>query len=673
MKKMIQFSTLIAGIAFMALSCTQQFAPAPDMIQPSGTPLSVCWDFDSDEGWLYSSTSRELEKKLENGSIFLFSFADKKDASNIQSCRNDFLSGKYEWRLYIPVIQADEQVAIKCGLKSAEGRQLDFCIAYGPQQTRSDFELSSDELLLCVGSSANPFSASYCAIAPGWHNFELILEQNTDGYRSFWMVDGEQKYSISLDYGPNHTEFALFSFLGYEQSAGSLIPSKAYQLRIDYVKADAYVSGNYKEGSDNSELSFSISGDVPLADGTEISLFSQGGNYRFVSSNSKISGIAPVDDSYWALYPYDPQASISKTGIATILPADITAYESVGDVHGPSFAVTENDSFCFSAMTSILQFRLEESLANVSEIIISDPSGSSLEGNTTIDCDNSTLYIKALSDACIHLKTSNGSAFKPGVPYYACIPAGRYSSGLDLTLLEADKQVGSVSLPSIELKAGECSKLQDLSIEEKWAETRWDFDNNINGWYYYTHNPASGECYSFENGCVKLWTNANSMDRNKLHTIRKDFGEGIYTFRTYVTRIAPGEKCSIGAFIYADDSHEMDFEIGYGKESARTGCGAAEDEMVACMTSQDLPFNSTYTPISVGWHTLVLKLNVIDGKYRMTWIIDDIQIKQLNLRYGPEIKFLISVSVENLEFMGDFQPQHENYALFDYVSYKQQQ
>ena len=51
-----------------------------------------------------------------------------------------------------------------------------------------------------------------------------------------------------------------------------------------------------------------------------------------MSSNSKISGIAPVDDSYWALYPYDPQASISKTGIATILPADITAYEAIKNV-----------------------------------------------------------------------------------------------------------------------------------------------------------------------------------------------------------------------------------------------------------------------------------------------------------------------------------------------------
>ena len=49
---------------------------------------------------------------------------------------------------------------------------------------------------------------------------------------------------------------------------------------------------------------------------------------------------------------------------------------------------------------------------------------------------------------------------------------------------------------------------------------------------------------------------------------------------------------------------------------------------------------------------------------------DDIKIKELDLRYGPEIKFLISVSVENLEFMGDFQPTHENYGLFDYVSYK---
>ncbi len=672
MRRMVHICSMIACLGLMAFACTQQPSPQPDKTQPSGSPLSLLWDFDSDADWVFTASSGDLSCNVENGSIYLYSRANRKDISSIETLRNDFLSGEYEWRLYVPNFQSGEQIAFTCGLRLADASALTFGISYGTQELRSDFGLAADELMLCLSSSSGPYSASYCAVSPGWHNLKIKLSEDALSYKAAWLLDGEEKFSISLDYGPEQRGFSLFCSLGYEQGSGTKVPEQDYQVRIDYVSADAYVSGSYIEGANPVSLSFGISGNVPLSDGLEFSLFSKGGNYRFVSRNSEISGSAPEDASYWALFPYDSAASISKTGISTSIPSEVKAFESLEAAQCLSVAETESDSFYFYDLMSRMQLCLDESLADVSEIIISDPSGRALEGSLTIDCDSFDLYTKALSDACIHLKPADVSAFKTDVPYFFSILSGRYAQGLELRFMSGGSLKGSISLPAMELKAGECSDMQQLSIEQQWKETRWEFNSNINGWYYYTHNPASGECYSLEDGCLKLWTNANSMDRNKLHTIREDFGEGIYTFRTYVSRIAAGEKCSIGAFIYSDDAHEMDFEIGYGKAAARQACGAADDEMVACMTSQDLPFNSTYTPISVGWHTLVLKLDVIDGKYRMTWIIDDVQIKQLNLRYGPEIKFLISVSVENLEFMGDFQPVHENYALFDYVSYKQQ-
>ncbi|MGN1225676.1 MAG: hypothetical protein ACI4TL_00395, partial [Candidatus Cryptobacteroides sp.] len=522
---------------------------------------------------------------------------------------------------------------------------------------------SADELLLCTGSSAKPFSLSYSSINPGWHNLHLSLKETEDKYKLVWIVDDEELFSISLDYGPKETALTIYCSFGYNQSSGNTVPQKDYQCRIDYIKAEAYVSDSSSEESETKVLSFGISGKVPLADGLDFSLFSQGRNYHFVSKDSSISGEAVEDTEYWALYPYDETASISKIGINTSVPSEIKAYEDEQECQFLSIAKAESDAFCFNNLMSCMQMCLDESLSDVSEIIISNPSGLSLEGALTIDCDDFNLYLNALSDSCIHLTPSEGQFFKSGIPYYVSILSGKYTQGLELQFMSGSSKIGSILLPALELKAGECTEQIQLSIEEEWTENRWEFDNNINGWYYYTHNPSSGECFSLEDGCVKIWTNANSMDRNKLHTIREDFGEGIYTFRTYVSKIAEGEKCSIGAFIYADDSHELDFEIGYGKAAAREACGAAADEMVACMTSQDLPFNSTYTPISVGWHTLTLKLDVVDGKYRMTWLIDDVQVKQLNLRYGPEIKFLISISVENLEFMGDFQPVHQNYAL----------
>lgn len=204
-----------------------------------------------------------------------------------------------------------------------------------------------------------------------------------------------------------------------------------------------------------------------------------------------------------------------------------------------------------------------------------------------------------------------------------------------------------------------------------WNEKTWDFDSNIDGWYYYTHNPEQGaQCYSIEDGCVKIWTNANTLDRNKLHTNSKYYSEGEYIFKLLVTDIAPGEKCSIGAFIYQDDKHELDFEIGYGTVADRNKCGAKEDEMVCHMTNQANPFKSVPVPITKGWHVCMLKLEDQDGKFFATWHIDDVQVHSLKLNFGKETRFLISVSVENLHFLGDHTPTHTNYALFDYVTYR---
>ncbi len=667
---MINICSIYAGIALMAYACTPQVLPSQKEEQATGKEFFSIWDFEEMSDFKFSSNSEDLSYSLDNGNLFLNSRADRKDLSSIESLRGDFLSGDYEWRVYIPNIQAGDQLSFDCGLRSEGGAELSFSVSYGLQQLREDFELSSDELLLCVGSGAKPYSLSYSAIYPGWHNLHLKLKEKDSKYKAVWTLDEQDLFSISLDYGPKERAFSIFSSFGYNPSGGDFVPRKDYQCRIDYIKAEAYVLDSLPEESVTKELSFGISGKVPLGDGLTFSLFSKGKNYPFTSKDSRISGEAEEDSEYWALYPYDASASISKIGINSCLSAEIKAYKTVDECQYLSIAKAESDSFCFDDLMSRMQICLNESLTEVSEIIISDPSGRSLEGSLTLDLNDFNLYTKALSDACIHLKPSEGQFFTNGIPYYFSILSGKYAQGLELQFMRGEDKIGTVLLPALELSAGECSEMIVLSIEEEWEEIRWDFENNINGWYYYTHNPSSGECYKLENGCVKIWTNANSMDRNKLHTIRENFGEGIYTFRTYVSEIAAGEKCSIGAFIYADDSHEMDFEIGYGKAAARKACGAAENEMVACMTSQDLPFNSTYTPISVGWHTLVLKLDVVGGKYRMTWLIDDVKIKELDLRYGPEIKFLISVSVENLEFMGDFQPTHENYGLFDYVSYK---
>ena len=112
------------------------------------------------------------------------------------------------------------------------------------------------------------------------------------------------------------------------------------------------------------------------------------------------------------------------------------------------------------------------------------------------------------------------------------------------------------------------------------TECRWDFDS-VEGWAYAHQDTASISQWSIENGSLYLRTRAHTRDRSKMYTTRNDFQSGEYTWRIFVTNIKPYEQVSIGGFIYQDDEHEIDFEIGYGTKAARKEYGASDGELLA--------------------------------------------------------------------------------------------
>lgn len=132
-----------------------------------------------------------------------------------------------------------------------------------------------------------------------------------------------------------------------------------------------------------------------------------------------------------------------------------------------------------------------------------------------------------------------------------------------------------------------------------------------------------------------------------------------------------GDKASIGAFLYDDDTHELDFEIGYGTQADRLVLNAAPDEVIAFMTSQANPFQSIPVKIKRGqWYTFSMELILNSkNKYFVNWKIDDEVVSSLQLTYGIKSKFKIFCRVENLNFIGDHIPYSQNYALFDSVSF----
>lgn len=214
----------------------------------------------------------------------------------------------------------------------------------------------------------------------------------------------------------------------------------------------------------------------------------------------------------------------------------------------------------------------------------------------------------------------------------------------------------------------------DTSVTAKGTPTKpstvkiWDF-SNLDEWEDATQVGVPN--YLIENGSLRMFTNANTWDRTKVKSAAT-YTTGTYSWRVYVPEMGIGDCASIGAFLYSDDTHELDFEIGYGNTAIREELNAASDDLIVYNTSQANPYHSFQSKIKRGqWYTLSITLALNNKKkYVASWKIDNSILTSRTLTYGTGTKFKIFCSVENLTFIGDHIPYTLNYALFDWVEFK---
>ena len=164
-------------------------------------------------------------------------------------------------------------------------------------------------------------------------------------------------------------------------------------------------------------------------------------------------------------------------------------------------------------------------------------------------------------------------------------------------------------------------------------QLKWNFDNT-DDWV----NASQGENANIsqtsvenntdaEDGKVlKIYTEANTQQRKKLKT-KKQYGAGLYTWRTYISDLGATERVSIGSWLWNSDKHELDFEVGSGTAKERETLGVTDDEVIAYITSQDNPFVQQKVKIKKNaWHTFKIDLQLVGNKYFATWLIDDVKL-----------------------------------------------
>lgn len=128
-------------------------------------------------------------------------------------------------------------------------------------------------------------------------------------------------------------------------------------------------------------------------------------------------------------------------------------------------------------------------------------------------------------------------------------------------------------------------------------------------------------------------------------------------------------------FLYSNDTHELDFECGWGSGNGwRTRTGATGNELVCGMTVQAVSTDLVKKIAPDMHHTFKLEITSTQAKFT----IDGSYIVAINLRYNPSSYTWRSlISAENLWWMGTMGTPASNYAYttqqygpaFDFVKF----
>ncbi len=207
----------------------------------------------------------------------------------------------------------------------------------------------------------------------------------------------------------------------------------------------------------------------------------------------------------------------------------------------------------------------------------------------------------------------------------------------------------------------------DNNRNGEFPPTRYDFDS-FDNWAFAHQDTATIIQYRIADGNLFLRTRAQTYDRSKVYLKNNRLQAGKSSCRVFIPTMHAYDQTSIASFLYNDDQHELDFEIGYGQASMRAIYNAKPDEVLCYMTSQDLPHQSEKITLKMNrWYTLDIDLTLKNNLYYVQWIVDGEVKSKLQLTYGSDIKFNPMLSLENLKFLGDHISKNNYEVEFDWL------
>jgi len=273
----------------------------------------------------------------------------------------------------------------------------------------------------------------------------------------------------------------LISCQREDERPGSLSGQKEFVLHASQ-EADYSLGGQYDT---DTKSVLQTDGKVFWSPGDSISFFigkgSKGG-YPLVSNNSAVSSeadfigtIANCSDNstFYAIYPYSPEAACDGSTLTTVLPAEQTAVEgSFADDLFISVAASKNDRMKFYHVCGGFKFSVVGE--GINRVVFKNADGGSLAGKLTVKFDDSGLPvvtgISGGSDA-ITVNAPAGGTFTPGKYYYAVLPPTKFTQGMKITYYRDSENCIFRTAKEFEVKRAIFGRVYDKDEGLKYRKT----------------------------------------------------------------------------------------------------------------------------------------------------------------------------------------------------------
>ena len=219
------------------------------------------------------------------------------------------------------------------------------------------------------------------------------------------------------------------------------------KINEDEFSAPAPVNGEQMTFTFQAEMSktaLASDGAVTWTTGDKVSVFGDGANNLFTLETINGDGSAIFSGSvtgsvFYALYPYDENASISGDGVITaVLPADQTGVKgSFATDLNLSVGKTTTNQMMMRNVCGLLAFTLTRS--DITSVTISSNGKEFLTGELNITLDDSGIPSCTVANGTRYVTLRpEGSTFEAGT-YYAVVLPGTYAGGLRMTLTTASQ------------------------------------------------------------------------------------------------------------------------------------------------------------------------------------------------------------------------------------------